>query len=96
VFNQASLLNDFLSPGEIVTITLANLGPASAVAATPGTGGRFPTTLAGMQVLFDGWMLEEACLGTLITGGVGSGKTTGPFQYIVGTPCDRPVFFLVA
>ena len=31
----------------------------------------------------DGWTLEEACLGNLITGGTGSGKTSGPFQYII-------------
>lgn len=31
----------------------------------------------------DRWTLEQACLGTLITGGVGSGKTSGPFQYVI-------------
>jgi hypothetical protein len=31
----------------------------------------------------DPWTLEQACLGTLITGGIGSGKTSGPFQYIL-------------
>jgi hypothetical protein len=31
----------------------------------------------------DGWTLEQAVLGTLITGGIGSGKTTGPFQYVI-------------
>ena len=31
----------------------------------------------------DSWTLDEACLGTLITGATGSGKTTGPFQYVV-------------
>jgi hypothetical protein len=32
---------------------------------------------------FDGWTLEQACLGTLITGGTGGGKTSGPFQYVI-------------
>ena len=31
----------------------------------------------------DGWTLEEACLGNLITGGTGSGKASGPFQYTI-------------
>jgi hypothetical protein len=31
----------------------------------------------------DYWTLDHACLGTLITGATGSGKSTGPFQYIV-------------
>jgi hypothetical protein len=30
----------------------------------------------------DRWTLEQACLGSLITGAIGSGKTSGPFQYI--------------
>jgi len=32
---------------------------------------------------FDGWTLEQACLGTLITGGTGGGKSSGPFQYVI-------------
>ncbi len=31
----------------------------------------------------DRWTLEQACLGTLITGGTGGGKTSGPFQYVI-------------
>jgi hypothetical protein len=31
----------------------------------------------------DRWTLEQACLGTLITGGTGGGKTSGPFQYAI-------------
>jgi len=31
----------------------------------------------------DTWTLDEACLGTLITGGTGSGKTTGAFKYVL-------------
>jgi hypothetical protein len=31
----------------------------------------------------DRWTLDHAALGTLITGATGSGKSTGPFQYII-------------
>jgi len=31
----------------------------------------------------DNWTLDEASLGTLIFGATGSGKTTGPFQYVL-------------
>jgi hypothetical protein len=31
----------------------------------------------------DRWTLEQACLGTLITGGTGGGKSSGPFQYVL-------------
>jgi hypothetical protein len=31
----------------------------------------------------DAWTLDDATLGTLITGGMGSGKTSGPFQYVL-------------
>ena len=31
----------------------------------------------------DRWTLEHACLGSLITGAIGSGKTSGPFQYVI-------------
>jgi uncharacterized protein (TIGR03437 family) len=54
VFNGASGQLDFLSPGEIVSIGWANLGPQVRVNGVPGSDGRFPTLLAGTQVLFNG------------------------------------------
>lgn len=54
VVNAASLQAGPVSPGEIVSLLGAGLGPdAAAVAAFDGTGA-LPTTLAGSQVLFDG------------------------------------------
>ena len=54
VYNQASLRQDFLSPGEIVSISWADREHVTNVAAAPGSDGRFPTTLAGTRVLFNG------------------------------------------
>jgi uncharacterized protein (TIGR03437 family) len=43
-----------VSPGLIVTLFGSAIGPAALAAAAPGTDGKFPTMLAGTQVLFDG------------------------------------------
>ncbi len=53
VFNAASGQPVFLSPGEIVSISWANFGPQMRVTAVPGSDGRYPTTLAGTEVLFN-------------------------------------------
>jgi uncharacterized protein (TIGR03437 family) len=42
-----------VSPGEIVVVFGSGLGPASIAVASP-SGGFFPTTVGGTQVLFDG------------------------------------------
>lgn len=43
-----------VTPGEIVDLTGRGLGPAAAVNAQLAPGGFFPTTLAGIQVTFNG------------------------------------------
>jgi uncharacterized protein (TIGR03437 family) len=53
VGNAASYAVDAVSPGEIVTIFGSNSGPAIP-ALYQLTGGSFPTSIAGTQVLFDG------------------------------------------
>lgn len=53
VVNSASYLGGAVSPGELVTIFGANLG-ASPGASGVVSGGSFPNTINGTQVLFDG------------------------------------------
>ena len=43
-----------VSPGLIVTLFGSAIGPAALAVAAPGADGKFPTMLAGTQVLFDG------------------------------------------
>ena len=51
VFNAASLQTGAIAPGEVVNIQGLNLGPSPAVVASAGD---LPTSLAGVQVTFDG------------------------------------------
>jgi uncharacterized protein (TIGR03437 family) len=53
VANAASGFIGGVSPGEEVAVYGSNFGPSTVVGATP-TGGAYPTTLSGTQVLFDG------------------------------------------
>ena len=43
-----------IAPGEVISIFGFGLGPATPVTATPGSNGRFPTSLGGVQVLVNG------------------------------------------
>jgi uncharacterized protein (TIGR03437 family) len=54
VVSAASLLTGPVAPGALVTILGAGLGPDSGVNASFDASGRMPTSLAGVQVLFDG------------------------------------------
>jgi uncharacterized protein (TIGR03437 family) len=54
VVNGASFVPGSIAPGEIVTIFGNGLGPATAQSWTLGPSDRVPTTLAGVQVTFDG------------------------------------------
>jgi len=53
ITNVASGKPQFLSPGQIISIQLADLGPTSPATAAPGADGKFPTELAGPRVFFD-------------------------------------------
>jgi uncharacterized protein (TIGR03437 family) len=55
VVNAASYLGGGVSPGEIVDIFGTDLGPSIGVAAVPGTSGIFGSTLANVQVTFNGY-----------------------------------------
>ena len=52
--NAAGLTPNLVSPGEIVSLFGNGMGPASGVEAGLDANGRFPTSLAGVRVLFDG------------------------------------------
>jgi uncharacterized protein (TIGR03437 family) len=54
VVNSAGTRAITIAPGEIVTIYGANLGPAELAIAAPDSSNEFPTSVAGMQVLFNG------------------------------------------
>jgi len=54
LLNAASLEVGALSPGSIVTIKGSALGPATGVSMQPDAKGNYGTTLAGVQVLFNG------------------------------------------
>jgi len=54
VVNAASFLGGPVAPGEIVTLFGSGLGPPEIVSMTIGADGRVSTSLAGVQVLFDG------------------------------------------
>jgi uncharacterized protein (TIGR03437 family) len=55
IVNSASLDGGGqVSPGEVITIVGANLGPADPVNAQVPTGGKVATLLGGVRVLFDG------------------------------------------
>jgi uncharacterized protein (TIGR03437 family) len=53
VVNAATFRAGPLSPGQIVTLFGANLGPASLVGGSFGADGRFTSERAGVRVLFD-------------------------------------------
>ncbi len=52
--DAASLAPNLVSPGEIVSLFGAGIGPETGVAAGLDADGRLPTTLANTRVLFDG------------------------------------------
>ena len=54
VVSAASLLAGPLAPGAVVTILGSGLGPDSGVNSAFDASGRLPTSLAGVEVLFDG------------------------------------------
>lgn len=54
VVNAASLLPGAVAPGELVSLLGSGIGPAAAADLTLTASGTVSTTLAGVQVLFDG------------------------------------------
>jgi uncharacterized protein (TIGR03437 family) len=54
ISNSASGLSGAISPGELITIKGSGLGPTTAANFTVGAGNTVSSTLAGVQVTFDG------------------------------------------
>jgi endo-1,4-beta-xylanase len=54
VVNSASYQGGAVAPGEIITVYDSIYGPASLLAGQLDASGKFPTSLGGVQVLFDG------------------------------------------
>jgi len=55
VVNAASYLGGDVSPGEIVVLFGTDLGPSTGVSAQPDSSGIFETSLANVQVTFNGY-----------------------------------------
>ena len=53
VTNAASFATGAVAPGELVTLFGTNLGPTTLVSGTYDASGTLPTTVGGVQVLFD-------------------------------------------
>jgi uncharacterized protein (TIGR03437 family) len=49
----SSLVNMGIAPGEIFLLSGTGLGPAQGIGAVPNAAGQYPTSLGGVQVLFD-------------------------------------------
>lgn len=54
ILNGGSLIQDAVSPGEVLSIFGTNLGPSSGATFQLDDSGQVPNALAGTQVLFDG------------------------------------------
>jgi uncharacterized protein (TIGR03437 family) len=54
VLNGATFLPDAVAPGEILAVFGVDLGPAELVRGAFDAGGKLPTTLAEVQITFDG------------------------------------------
>lgn len=54
ISNSGSGAFGAIAPGELITIKGTNIGPATATSFSVGPGGTVSSTLAGVQVLFDG------------------------------------------
>ena len=95
VLNAATLAPTRLSPGEIVTITGIGLGPDTAVIGQPTSAGAFGTTLAGVQLLFDGipaplLYVQKGQINAIVPYAV-YGRTSAQVQVQSGTTYSIPI-----
>lgn len=100
--NSASFsLGDGVVPGEIVSLFGYGLGPDVGVSAQPDPSGRFPSSLSGVQVLFDGrpapvLYAQSGQVNAVVPTGPGvrvTNKTTVEVQYNgqSAPPLDVPI-----
>jgi len=87
-----------VAPGEIFVLYGSNLGPAQAVAGAPDQSGRFPTTLAGVQVQIGGiaaplLMVEAGQIEGVVPFGAFEITTEVQYQGQSAPPLDAPNAF---
>jgi len=86
VVNSASYVQGSIAPGEIVTVFGTSLGPATGVGATI-VQGYIPTTLANVQVTFNGYP------GPILYAGAGQVNTIVPYELTPGSNASVEVSF---
>jgi uncharacterized protein (TIGR03437 family) len=86
VVNAASYVQGGIAPGEIVTVFGTSLGPAAGVGATIDQG-YIPTTLATVQVTFNGYP------GPILYAGGGQINTIVPYELTAGSNASVEVIF---
>jgi uncharacterized protein (TIGR03437 family) len=86
VVNAASYVQGSIAPGEIVTVFGSSLGPAAGVGATI-VNGFIPTTLANVQVTFNGYP------GPILYAGAGQVNTIVPYELTAGSNASVEVVF---
>jgi endo-1,4-beta-xylanase len=91
VVSAASYGGGMVAPGELVAIFGAKFGPATPVSGQLDSSGKFPTSLGGVQVLFDGvpaplLYASAAQVNAVVPFGVaGKPQTVVEYQYDPGT-----------
>ena len=86
VTNGASFTSLPLAPGTLVSVFGQGMGPAAAAQQTPGSDGRFGTSLAGSSVTFDGvaapiLYAQDKQLNVVVPYGISIGTTSVKVQY---------------
>ena len=81
IVNGASLTPGPIAPGEVIAIFGNAFGPASLTVAGPDASGLYPTTLAGVSVLFDNvpaplLYVSSKQIGVMAPYGIASGSST--------------------
>jgi uncharacterized protein (TIGR03437 family) len=87
IVNAASYVQGSIAPGEIVTLFGSSLGPATGVGATIDSQGYIPTTLANVQVTFNGYP------GPILYAGAGQVNTIVPYELTAGSNASVEVVF---
>ena len=89
ILNGASFIENSLSPGEIVAISGANLGPSSLLSAQISGANAFPFALGGVQVLFDGAPAPLLYVSSTEVGAVVPLSVSGTTQLTVETAAGQ-------
>jgi uncharacterized protein (TIGR03437 family) len=96
VLNGASLLQAAVTPGEVVTILGANLGPSQGEGIQLGDDGLVSSQIAGGEVLFDGTAApllysSSTQINAVVPWGIAGTTTQVTFQSAGGSSLPQPV-----